>query len=232
MVMKLKSLFVALVLGLSLWSSSAAFAQSKSRIGFAVNGGPAMMVGSWVKYEGRELNHSIGWGIRASLLLGNWEFSYGLSMIGNSELVWQGGKCMDGQTCTIGGTTAVANFGSTIFHQVFATYNFYFIKHTARPFISISFGGIFGTLGGVEGDTFYGGAVGAGVGVEVSVAKHFFLKVELRYKFLLTSNPVGSFEEAVGVNINSGGVIPTLTLENAVSMGHLLSVNVGFGAHF
>lgn len=196
---------------------------AQARIGVVIDGSSAFSMGTYLSTKGTEFQNGTGFNGRAALVLGNWFLGYDYTQFANSQActATECFRAADGQ-------------GSTRFHAFTATYNYYFLDGGFRPFLSVGLGGVFGTLGGWSTaqapNNVFGGDFRASFGFEIPFLSKFFLRVEGRYRYLLTNNPIQNLQQdlAVGVLLGDAGAVARETIQDA----HIIQAVVGLGAHF
>jgi hypothetical protein len=195
-----------------------------ARFGVMVDGSPAFSLGTYLQTKGAEFQNGTGFNGRAALILGNFFLGYDYTQFGNAR------ACM-GSTCT---APSPADQGATKFHAFTAMYNIYFFSGAVKPYLALGLGAIFGTLGDwatkASANKVFGGDLRASFGLEIPFFSKFFLRVEGRYRYLVTNNPFQNLEQdvALGVLLGDVGAVARETIQDA----HVLQAVVGLGAHF
>jgi hypothetical protein len=199
----------------SLWMMSVG---AEARIGVEASGGLSWSTGSFLNYRGTEFRNGNGFDARVSLILGNWFLGYDFTSMTNGKIC--GAGCL--------GSDA---FGSTKIHSFTANYRFYLFRKVVQPYLGVGFGGLFGTLGEWSKSNVFGGDFRAAFGLEIPVAKKFFVSIEGRYRYLLTNNPLQNAQQDLVYSLFLGGSV-TDSVANTIQDAHTIQVIAGVGAHF
>ena len=194
---------------------------AQARIGVVVDAGGAFSLGTYLQTKGTEYQNGNGFNGRVALVLGNWFLGYDYTQLSNAQ-VCNSTECFK------------ADQGSTKFHAFTATYNIYFASGAFRPFLALGFGAVFGTLGSWQSsaaqNNVFGGDFRASFGFEIPMGSKFFLRVEGRYRYLLTNNPVQNLQQDLALGVLLGD--PASTVRETIQDAHIVQAVLGIGAHF
>ena len=195
---------------------------AQARIGVAIDASPAFSMGNYLSTKGVDFQNGVGFNGRAALILGNWFLGYDYTQFGNA------------QACSAGQCFQADNMGSTRFHAFTAMYNFFFLSGPVKPYLAVGLGAIIGTLGGWSTSqapsNVFGGDFRASFGLEFGLGSKFFLRVEGRYRYILTNNPIQNLQQDLAVGLLLGD--PGASAREIIQDAHIVQAVVGFGAHF